>query len=211
MKPKIYSQDIPCSLNIQLQDISCYYLTFLQDICCNIKQVIVCLYNAKLNKGKTEMRKKKKLVRQQLETTLQKFRFLLAVSIPPKGWIRAIRDALGMSARQLSNRLGVTQQRVAEIERDELGSSATLKTMRRVAECLDCVFVYTLIPRTSMEQTLREQARQVAKKRLSRVSHTMRLENQELSDDDQEQAMIDMIEELIENQPSTLWDEHNQS
>ncbi len=157
------------------------------------------------------MKKNKKLVRQQLETTLQKFRSLLTISIPPKGWIRAVRDALGMNGRQLADRLHVTRQRVALIEKDELGGSATLKTMRRVAECLDCVFVYALIPRTSMEQTLREQARQVAKKRLSRVSHTMRLENQELSDADQEQAMIDMIEELIEHQPSTLWDEHDQS
>jgi len=152
------------------------------------------------------MKKKKKLVRQQLEATLQKFRFLLAVSTPPKGWTRAIRDALGMSARQLADRLGVVQQRVAEIERDELGGAATLKTMRRVAERLDCVFVYALIPLTGLEQTLRKQARLVAKKRLSRVSHTMRLENQGLSDDDQEQSMIDMIEDLIETQPLTLWD-----
>ena len=157
------------------------------------------------------MKKYKKLVRQQLEITLQKFRPLFDISMPPKGWIRAVRDALGMNGRQLADRLNVTRQRVALIEKDELGSSATLKTMRRVAESLDCVFVYALVPRTSLEQTLHEQAKRVAKKRLARVSHTMMLENQELSDIDQEQALNDMVKELIETEPSTLWDEHDKS
>ena len=157
------------------------------------------------------MRKNNKLIRQQLEITLEKFRPLLNIPMPPKGWIRAVRDALGMNGRQLADRLNVTRQRAALIEKDELGSSATLKTMRRVAESLDCVFVYALVPRTSLEHTLHEQAKRVAKKRLARVSHTMMLENQKLSDIDQEQALNDMIKELIETQPSTLWDEHDQS
>ncbi len=155
------------------------------------------------------MKKKKKLIRNQLETTLQKLRPLLEISMPSKGWIRAVRNALGMSARQLAGRLGVTQQRVALIEKEEPTGSITLKTMRKVAERLDCVFVYGFVPRISLEQNLRKQARRVAKKRLTRVSHTMRLENQELSNYEQEQALNDMIEELIETQPSTLWDEHD--
>ena len=157
------------------------------------------------------MKKYKKLIRQQLEITLQKFSPLLDIPMPPKGWIRAVRDALGMNGRQLADRLNVTRQRAALIEKDELGNSATLKTMRRVAESLDCVFVYALVPRTSLEQTLHEQANRVAKKRLVRVSHTMMLENQELSDVDQEQALNDMVKELIETQPSTLWDEYDKS
>ncbi len=157
------------------------------------------------------MKKNKKLIRQQLETTLQKFRPLLDIQMPPKGWIRAVRDALGMNGRQLANRLNVTRQRAAQIEKDELGGSATLKTMRRVAESLDCVFVYTLVPRQSLEHTLHEQARRVAKKRLTRVSHTMMLENQELSNSEQVQALNDIVNELIETQPSTLWDKHDKS
>ena len=157
------------------------------------------------------MKKYKKLIRQQLETTLQKFRVMLETPTPPKGWIRAVRDSLGMNGRQLADRLNVTRQRAALIEKDELGGSATIKTMRRVAESLDCVFVYALVPRKSLEHTLNEQARRVVKKRLARVSHTMMLENQELSDNDQEQALNDMVKELIATQPSTLWDENDKS
>ena len=157
------------------------------------------------------MKKNKKLIRQQLEVTLQKFRLLLDISMPPKGWIRAVRDALGMNGRQLADCLNVTRQRTALIEKDELGGSATIKTMRRIAESLDCVFVYALVPRTSLKQTLHEQAKRVAKKRLARVSHTMMLENQELSDIDQTQALNDMLKEMLETQPSILWDEHDKS
>jgi len=157
------------------------------------------------------MKKNERLIRQQLEITLQKFRPLLDIPMPPKGWIRAVRDALGMNGRQLADRLNVTRQRAALIEKDELGSSATLKTMRRVAESLDCIFVYALVPRKSLEHTLHEQAKRVVKKRLIRVRHTMMLENQNLSNNEQEQALNDMVKELIETQPSTLWDEHDKS
>lgn len=157
------------------------------------------------------MKKNKKLIRQQLEITLQKFRPLLDISMPPKGWIRAVRDALGMNGRQLADRLNVTRQRAALIEKDELGNSATLKTMRRVAEALDCIFVYAFVPRQSLEHTLHEQAKRVVKKRLARVSHTMMLEDQELSNIDQEQAINDLVKELVETQPSTLWDENDKS
>ena len=157
------------------------------------------------------MRKNNKLIRQQLEITLEKFRPLLNIPMPPKGWIRAVRDALGMNGRQLADRLNVTRQRASLIEKDELGNSATLKTMHRVAEALDCVFVYAIVPQTSLKHTLHEQAKRVAKKRFARVSHTMMLENQQLSNIDQKQALNDMANELIETLPSTLWDENDKS
>ncbi len=112
---------------------------------------------------------KRKLVRQQLDTTLGKFRPLLDISTPPKGWIRAIRDALGMSGRQLANRVGVTKQRTALIEKQELAGTATLKTLRRIAESLDCVLVYGFVPRNSLEETIRNRALRVARTRLARL------------------------------------------
>ncbi|MCJ7686122.1 MAG: helix-turn-helix domain-containing protein, partial [Desulfobacteraceae bacterium] len=72
---------------------------------------------------------KKKLIREQLDASLQRLSPLLDVTAPPKGWIRAIRDALGMTARQLANRLGVAQQAVARIEKEELAGSVTIKTI----------------------------------------------------------------------------------
>ena len=50
---------------------------------------------------------------------------------PPRGWIKAIREALGMTTAQLAARIGVTQTRVSRIEKDEVGDAITLKTLRQ--------------------------------------------------------------------------------
>jgi predicted DNA-binding mobile mystery protein A len=148
---------------------------------------------------------RKKLIRKQLDASLQRFSPLLDVTAPPKGWIRAIRDALGMTAKQLANRLGVAQQAVARIEKEELEGSVTIKTMRRIAECLDCVFVYGFLPRTSLEETVTRQAKQVALRRLARAYQTMSLENQALSRRENEEALTDLVDELVRAPSSTLW------
>ena len=150
---------------------------------------------------------KKKLIREQLDASLKRFSPLLDVTPPGKGWIRAIRDALGMTAKQVADRLGVAQQAVARIEKEEFAGSVTIKTMRRVAEALDCVFVYGFVPRESLENTVRNQAEIVARKRLSRVSQTMKLENQELSRNEQKKALADEVERLVQTMPRYLWDE----
>jgi predicted DNA-binding mobile mystery protein A len=148
---------------------------------------------------------KKKLIREQLDASLQRLSPLLDVTAPPKGWIRAIRDALGMTGKQLANRLGVAQQAVARIEKEELAGSVTIKTMRRIAECLDCVFVYGFVPRTSLEETVARQAKKVAAQRLAQASQTMGLENQALSRRENERALSDLVDELIRTLPSNLW------
>jgi predicted DNA-binding mobile mystery protein A len=150
---------------------------------------------------------KKKLIREQLEVSLRRFSPLLSVNKPPKGWIRAIRDALGMTARQLASRLGIAQQAVARIEKDELTGSVTIKTMQRVAECLDCDFICGFVPRSSLEATLRSQAHKIAAKRLSQASQTMTLENQALSSKENEKVLSDMVDELVDTLPSYLWNE----
>ncbi len=47
----------------------------------------------------------KKLILEQLNTTLKRFSAIKSVNPPRKGWIRAIRDALGISTRQLGSSL----------------------------------------------------------------------------------------------------------
>ncbi len=153
------------------------------------------------------MKMNNKLVRNQLQVTLAKFQPLLSISIPPRGWIRAVRNALGMSGRQLAERMGVTKQRTSFIEKQEIDGSVTLKTLRRTAEALDCVFVYALVPRTSLEEIIRSRARRVMAKRLARASHTMKLENQALGKAENREILSNMIEEIIDELPSNLWDE----
>jgi predicted DNA-binding mobile mystery protein A len=77
---------------------------------------------------------------------------------PPYGWVRAIREALGMTPQRLATRMGVTRPRVNMLEKAELSGATTLKSLRQAAEAMDCVLVYAIVPRTSLDEILREQA-----------------------------------------------------
>jgi predicted DNA-binding mobile mystery protein A len=144
--------------------------------------------------------------RQQLDKTTAQFAFAKGIQTPVKGWIRAIREALGMSGTQLAQRLRVSQPRIPKLEQDELSGAVTLKTMRQVAEALDCVLIYALVPRTSLEETVRSQARMVAAERQRRVSHSMLLEAQGLSLEEQRASLDEAVDELVCETPRDLWD-----
>ena len=147
----------------------------------------------------------KLIIRQQLDKSLAGLK-AANTQVPVKGWIRAIREALGMSGRQLAQRLKVSQPRIPRLEQDELTGSVTIKTMQQVAEALDCTFVYALAPRTSLEDTLRGQARMVAQERTERVAHSMLLEAQSLSAEEQQATLKATIDELVREMPKELWD-----
>ena len=79
-----------------------------------------------------------------------------------KGMIWNIRRALGMSARQLGQRLGVSQSAVSQYERGEVSGSITLSTLKQVAEALECDLVYSLVPRQDLNAMRKRQARELA-------------------------------------------------
>lgn len=151
--------------------------------------------------------KQLKLVQQQLDETLKRFKFLAEVACPPKGWVRAIRDALGMTGKQLAKRLNVNQQRIARIEQDEKLGKVTIETLEKAAAALNCKFVYGFVPKDSLEQTVKRQAGIVAEKRMARSNQLMRLEKQELSEKEKEKALKELIEDIIDEMPKSLWDE----
>ncbi len=103
--------------------------------------------------------------------------------------------------------LGVNQQRVARIEKDEVLGRVTLNTMQNAAEAMGCVFVYGVVSRGNLEQTVKKQAELVAKNRMARSNQMMRLEKQELSDSEKAKAMQAIIDEIVETMPKSLWDE----
>jgi len=150
--------------------------------------------------------KHKAMARQQLDRTLSVYAAAKQAALPLKGWIRAIREALGMSGKQLAARLQVSQPRIPRLEHDEISGAVSLKTMRQAAEALDCVFVYAIVPRTSLEETVRVQARKVATARMQRAAHTMLLEEQSLSAAEQQQSLEAAVEELVREMPKELWE-----
>ena len=122
------------------------------------------------------------------------------------------RDGSGRCARRWAcpagncRRLKVSHPRVHRLEQDEPSGALTLRTMRQVAEALDCTFVYALVPRSSLEESVKTQVRLVAAERLQRVAHTMLLEAQGLSAEEQQASMTDAVEELARETPKDFWD-----
>lgn len=98
---------------------------------------------------------------------------------PVAGWVRAVRDALGMSTRDLAARMGVASSSwVSELERNEAAGTVTLATLERAAAALGCRLEYVLVPVEPLEEVVRTRARDVARRELSDVEHTMALEAQ---------------------------------
>ena len=116
--------------------------------------------------------------RAQLDARFKRMGTHYAQPRPHKGWIRAIRDALGMSSRELAERMGIAQQTVVDLERNEQRGTIKLETLQRAAEALDCELVYFLRPRASLEESVLSQARRRAAQHLRQVAHHSRLEDQ---------------------------------
>jgi predicted DNA-binding mobile mystery protein A len=126
---------------------------------------------------------------------------------PPKGWLRAVRDALGMTTSQLARRIGVSQPRIVELEHAEISGSVTLNSLQRAAEALGCRFVYALVPERPLAETVRARAELVAETQLASVRHTMNLEDQAVADRRATSALRrQMIEQLL-RKPARLWDD----
>ena len=122
---------------------------------------------------------------------------------PVRGWIKAVREALGMTTEQLAKRLDVKQPSVAAIEQSEEKGTIELATLRRVAEALDCTLVYALIPNKPLETAVRDRARAFVRRRRGPVEHTMLLENQKVEEKNAE-ARLDEI--IRETNPRLFWD-----
>lgn len=126
-------------------------------------------------------------------------------SVPPKGWVRAIRDALGMTGVQFAQRLQIRPQSVEALEKSEANDSIQLKTLRRAAEALDCTLVYALVPNTSLDDVVRARARKIAMRELGRVAHTMKLEAQSTGDANLEARIEAYVRDVLKDRD--LWNE----
>src|SRR5688572_27146754 len=93
---------------------------------------------------------------------------------PNAGWLRAVREALGMSATELGQRMGITGRRVAAIEAEELTGALKFSTLQRAAEAMDCRLVYAFVPKAPLEELVRARAREKAVRVVRNVSHHMR-------------------------------------
>jgi predicted DNA-binding mobile mystery protein A len=150
--------------------------------------------------------KKARLTAQSRAQLNQRFRALgpaKRYTPPVRGWIKAIRAALGMSTAQLAKRLGIKQPSLVELEQSEVKGTIELATLRRVAEALDCTLVYALVPNKPLEAIVRDRARAFMRRRREPVEHSMLLEDQKVKAKDADARLDDIVRET---NPRLFWD-----
>lgn len=150
---------------------------------------------------------KKNLLKQQLNSKMATYATLKHTAIPPTGWIKAIRSALGMSMQQLGNKLSITRQSVQEIEQREQEGAITIKSLKEVASAMDMQLVYGFVPNDgSLEALIDRKAIELAKQIVMRTSNTMKLEGQQNSAQRIEQAIAERATAIKNEMPKILWD-----
>lgn len=152
-------------------------------------------------------RSMRELGRQRLDERARALRDLpaSAKASPHGGWIRAIREALGMPRRALAHRMHVGEKRIQQMELGEARGSITMSTLARAADALDCELIVALVPRVPLETRVQQRRLKLAKEWIkSRMLHTMSLEGQDISYAELPQAATLEVEQMFPD--DRLWD-----
>ena len=127
---------------------------------------------------------KKSLQLEQLNSKMLGFAALKQVAMPPTGWIKAIRTAIGMTMQQLGNKLNVSKQGV-----------------------MDMQLVYGFVPNDgSLDALIEKRATELATKIVMRTANTMKLEEQANSKKRLEAAIKERATAIQNEMPKILWD-----
>lgn len=150
----------------------------------------------------------KRKSRQRLDSRFKTFPPVERLAVPPQGWVKAVREALGLSARQLGHRMSQkTAQAVQQMEKNEAAGRIQLDTLAQLARAMDCELVYAIVPRNSersLQRIIDDRAREVALKTLAPVTSTMILENQAVDLKDELRLQYFIQDSLDER---SLWDD----
>lgn len=143
----------------------------------------------------------KKILRRSYQKKFDAFKKAI-IERPTQGWLKTIREFLGMTTTQLAKKINVTQPRVINLEKNERNTK--ISTMERIADALNCDFVYAFVPRENIDDIIYNQAKKKALKILNKVNTNMSLENQLTNSDE---LVEDLIKDLLDDNISRIWDE----
>lgn len=142
--------------------------------------------------------------RRHLDVRLNPSAPIASLQRPPKGWVKAIREALGMTTKQLARRMKIAQSSVVTLEQSEAHGRIRLDTLQRAALALDCRLVYALVPNQPLEALVQSRRTELAESQLTAVEQSMRLENQSVTDTETRKRQLQAAAERIILK--SLWD-----
>jgi predicted DNA-binding mobile mystery protein A len=150
---------------------------------------------------------RKRIRREQLDRQLLPLRELVPTAAPVGGWIKTIREALGMSLKTFAEKLDLASSSTAhQLETAEVQESITLKRLRGAADALGCDVHVVFIPRIPLSKAVENQARYKAEENIRRVHHWMVMEDQTVSENYRTSLVEKATLDLLNCDRSSLWD-----
>ena len=125
---------------------------------------------------------------------------------PPAGWLRTIREALGMTSRQFAKRVGLSLTATLASERNESKGAISMGQLRRMAAALDCELRYVLVPREPLRARIEHRAEEIARRQVVAAAQTMALEAQDAGAEFAERQVASVKDELLRGRRARLWD-----
>lgn len=144
--------------------------------------------------------------RKQLDTKLKAWKATSKIAQPKTGWLKAIRESMGLSSQQLGEMLKIDSSGVLRMEQREAEQKITLDALSKAAEAMGCKLVYALVPEKSLEHIVDQKAEEAASKIIRSISHSMRLEKQELTPNKNKLQIKDLTLELKSKLDPLLWE-----
>ena len=145
------------------------------------------------------------VVQQQLIKIVKSARNAFAPKRPKDGWIRTIRQTLGMSGAQFAQKLGYTRNKISILERKEASGDITINQLKELAKGLDAEVVYCVVPKKDPEQFIDDQARKKATEIIQETHQNMYLESQHISNEALEEQIGFLANEIKRVGGKSLW------
>jgi predicted DNA-binding mobile mystery protein A len=102
-----------------------------------------------------------------------------------RGWLRAVREAVGLTQGDVAAKAGIKRQSYAQFEASEGRGSISMASLRRAAGAMDCDLVYYIVPREAVARTYAglAQVHDPMARHLDATEHSMRLKGQADADE----------------------------
>jgi predicted DNA-binding mobile mystery protein A len=144
-----------------------------------------------------------RLMLKQVSESIQKQELMPTDVVGSK--VRHIREALGMSQKQLAKKLGTTQQAVNKIEHSS--GSMTLKTLNRISAVFGFQPMISLVSGVTLEQMIEAQAEKKAGSIVKKTEATMAMEKQTVDKKSYKKSYDELVREFAENPAPSLWED----
>lgn len=154
------------------------------------------------------MKRSKALIKTQrksLDEKLRVFKDAKSLLNPRSGWVKAIRESLGMTTSQLAERMGIQQSGVTYLEQREVAQTVTLESLDRAAKAMNCRLIYAIVPEGTLEELVEKQAHRAAAEILRTTLHSMELEQQVAGEAETHLHLEELAQEIKMKMDSRLW------